>query len=96
MDRLLLVVLATLGMLSNLGSHPPQGIFWIMDGLVAVFMFLMGVRLDDALRRFPFMGDAATALQGAPTALRVAWQLPRRPKGSEGRSPCRARKTDSD
>jgi hypothetical protein len=51
MDRLLLVVLATLGMLSNLGSHPPQGIFWIMDGLVAVFMFLMGVRLDDALRR---------------------------------------------
>jgi hypothetical protein len=52
MDRLLLVVLATLGMLSNLGSHPPQGIFWIMDGLVAVFMFLMGVRLDDALRRW--------------------------------------------
>lgn len=52
MDRLLLVVLAALGMLSNLGSHSPQGIFWIMDGLVAVFMFLMGVRLDDALRHW--------------------------------------------
>ena len=52
MDRLLLVVLAALGMLSNLGSRPPQGIFWIMDGLVAVFMFLMGVRFDDALRRW--------------------------------------------
>jgi hypothetical protein len=52
MFHILILVLAVLGMLSNMGSHPPQGIFWIMDGIAAIFMFKLGVRLDDALRRW--------------------------------------------
>jgi hypothetical protein len=52
MERLLIVGLALVGMASKAGPAPPPVIDWIMWALIAGFMFLMGARLDDALRRW--------------------------------------------
>lgn len=52
MERVLIVGLALVGMASEAGPAPPPAIDWIMGLLIAGFMFLMGARLDDALRRW--------------------------------------------
>lgn len=68
MERLLIILLAVVGMASNAGPTPPPAVDWIMWVLCASFMFLLGVRLDDWLNRL---------------AARPRWRRVRRSRGRQ-------------
>lgn len=51
MERSFIILLAVIGMASKAGPAPPPAIDYIMWGLCAGFMFLMGTRFDGWLER---------------------------------------------
>lgn len=52
MERVIIIGLALLGIASKMGPSPPPVVEWLSWFVFAAVMFLLGVRLDDALCRW--------------------------------------------